>query len=226
MEKKGEKFIELSLPSQEYPNLKVGEDKRIKINVTESAIQLIKERKSQLRLILPDTRKRPFIAIGRFQGVISLNFRSPKAAFIIEDCKNFNLRAMMYEASYIHIGRQCSSNDCSTNVSGASIVTGNDCMLSHNITLQPSDQHDIFDLSTGRLINYKRSIVLGNHVWLGKNSYIGSGVKVGDGAIVGANAIVTKDVPDNSVVAGNPARVVREGVSWSREFTVIPGIEN
>lgn len=55
----------------------------------------------------------------------------------------------------------------------------------------------------------KGDIVVGNDVWIGINSLILSGVRIGDGAVIGAGSIVTKDVPNYSIVAGNPARFIR-----------------
>lgn len=53
------------------------------------------------------------------------------------------------------------------------------------------------------------STVIGNDVWIGSNAVIMAGVEVGDGSVVGAGSIVTKDVPAYSIVAGNPARVIK-----------------
>lgn len=53
-------------------------------------------------------------------------------------------------------------------------------------------------------------IKLGNDVWIGANALILKGVNIGDGAVVGAGAVVTKDVEGKQVVAGNPARVVKQ----------------
>lgn len=55
----------------------------------------------------------------------------------------------------------------------------------------------------------KGDIVIGNDVWIGANAIVLSGVTVGDGSIVAAGAVVTKDVPPYSIVAGNPAKVVK-----------------
>ena len=52
-------------------------------------------------------------------------------------------------------------------------------------------------------------IVLGRNVWVGSNSTILAGVTIGDNAVVAAGAVVTKDVPDNVIVGGVPAKVIR-----------------
>lgn len=55
----------------------------------------------------------------------------------------------------------------------------------------------------------KGDVVLGNDVWVGAKAMILSGVTIGDGAIVAAKAVVVKNVPAYSIVAGNPAKVVK-----------------
>ena len=52
-------------------------------------------------------------------------------------------------------------------------------------------------------------VCIGNHVWIGANTVILKGVTIGEGAVVGAGSVVTHDVPALSVVAGNPARVLK-----------------
>jgi acetyltransferase-like isoleucine patch superfamily enzyme len=56
---------------------------------------------------------------------------------------------------------------------------------------------------------YKREVDVGANVWIGYNACILRGIRVGDNAVIGANSVVTRDVPDNAVVAGAPARVIR-----------------
>jgi len=61
--------------------------------------------------------------------------------------------------------------------------------------------------SVGRAVN--ESGIPREDVWIGVNVTILPGVTIGENAVVGAGAVVTKDVPDNAVVVGNPARVIR-----------------
>ena len=59
-------------------------------------------------------------------------------------------------------------------------------------------------------IELKKEISVGNNVFIGGNSQILYGVSIGNNVIIGAGSVVVKDIPDNSVVAGNPARIIGE----------------
>ena len=81
--------------------------------------------------------------------------------------------------------------------------------IGNNVTI--SDAHLLtHDGSTKKMLGYSKCgrIEIGDDVFVGANAVILPNVKIGNRVIVGAGAIVTKDVPDNSVVVGNPARVV------------------
>ena len=59
----------------------------------------------------------------------------------------------------------------------------------------------------------KSEVIIGNDVWIGDGCYIKAGVKIGDGAIIGAHSVVTHDVLPFTIVAGNPAKLIRERFS-------------
>jgi acetyltransferase-like isoleucine patch superfamily enzyme len=58
-----------------------------------------------------------------------------------------------------------------------------------------------------------RDVIIGSDVWIGANAVILAGVSIGDGAIIGAGAVVVKNVPENSLVGGVPAKVIRQRCS-------------
>ena len=60
-----------------------------------------------------------------------------------------------------------------------------------------------------QLLQSKGGIVVGDHAWLGVGVIVLSGVRIGKGAVVGAGSVVTKDIPDDVIAIGNPARVVK-----------------
>ncbi|MBO5086503.1 MAG: acyltransferase [Paludibacteraceae bacterium] len=57
---------------------------------------------------------------------------------------------------------------------------------------------------------------IGKRCFIGTNAIIMCGVKIGNEVVVGSGAIVTKDVPDNCIVAGNPARIIKTGIKTKK----------
>ena len=86
------------------------------------------------------------------------------------------------------------------------ITIGDDTLFGSNVVLATVN-HD-FDPARRRTA-YPSPIVIGSNVWVGSSATILPGVTIGDGAIVAAGAVVTKDVPPNTVVGGNPARIIK-----------------
>lgn len=92
------------------------------------------------------------------------------------------------------------------------ITIGDYCAISDNVQILDSDFHPI--TYNGKTSTMSKPIHIGNHVWIGRSAIILKGVTIGDGAIVAAGSIVTRDVPARCLVAGNPAKVIRENVDW------------
>lgn len=95
-------------------------------------------------------------------------------------------------------------------ICGATIEIGKDCAIGRDVVIRSYDGHTI--LEDG--YNISKSIKIGNHVWIGQGAQILKGVTIGDGAIIAAGAIVTKDVAPYTAVGGNPARIIKDEVSW------------
>ena len=100
---------------------------------------------------------------------------------------------------------------------GARIDVGEDCMFSNKIIVRTSDSHPIYDMSSGKRINSPKPVVIGKHVWIAPDSKIMKGAIIGDGCIIGSNTMVSKHIPENSLAVGMPAKVVKEGIKWTRE---------
>ena len=90
------------------------------------------------------------------------------------------------------------------------ISIGRECVIADRVMLIDFD-HGVVEVERPIRLQgiYKRDTRVGNNVWIGYGACILRGVTVGDNAIIGTSAVVTKDVPDNAVVAGVPARVIR-----------------
>lgn len=108
----------------------------------------------------------------------------------------------------VHVGKNVVFNFNTTLVDDGEIVIGDDCMIGPGCNLATS-VHPISPRLRRHKLQYNKPIHIGNNVWFGANVTVLPGITVGDNAIVGAGSVVTKDVPANAIVAGNPARLIR-----------------
>lgn len=93
-------------------------------------------------------------------------------------------------------------------------------MFSNNVNIRTNDGHSIFDLNTKQKISREKSINIGNHVWIGLNSTI-LHCDIEDGCIIGANSIVNRSYKPNCIIAGNPAKVIRENILWDKRNDIM-----
>lgn len=100
----------------------------------------------------------------------------------------------------------------------AQIIIGNDCMFSSDVEIWASDGHTLIDCESGKVINKcTDSVMIGNHVWVGVGATILKNGFVSDNSIIGAKSVVTRKFTErNIVIAGNPARKVKENIDWDR----------
>nr|WP_269810123.1 sugar O-acetyltransferase [Kineosporia rhizophila] len=108
----------------------------------------------------------------------------------------------------IHLGQNFFANFDCVMLDGAPIRIGDHVLLGPKVGLYTSN-HALDPAERRAGACTARPITIGNEVWIGGGATILPGVTVGDGAVVAAAAVVTKDVPSRTIVAGNPARVLR-----------------
>lgn len=93
-----------------------------------------------------------------------------------------------------------------------SVRIGRGCLIAANTQIFDGSGHDLALGSPESRIHTRGSakpVRIGDHVWVGANVLILPGVTIGDGSVIAAGSVVTSDVPANSLVGGNPARVLK-----------------
>lgn len=94
---------------------------------------------------------------------------------------------------------------------GGTISIGRDCLIGQHVSLIASNHH----IESGKIYwqlswdENRAGVVIGNNVWIGCGVTILPGVNVGNNAVVGANSVVTRNIPEDTIWAGNPARPIR-----------------
>ena len=107
----------------------------------------------------------------------------------------------------IHLGENVFINSGCRFQDQGGIYIGHNVLIGHNVVLATLN-HEENPKKRGNLI--PSPIKIGNDVWVGSNVTILAGVTIGDGAIIAAGAVVTKDVAENTIVAGVPAHYIRD----------------
>ena len=110
---------------------------------------------------------------------------------------------------HIEVGRNFYANYNCTLLDVAKIKIGDNCLLAPNVAIYTAG-HPIYPDTRNTLYEYGKEVTLGDNVWIGGSSVICPGVHIGSNVVIGAGSVVTKDIPDWSIAAGNPCRVIRQ----------------
>lgn len=119
------------------------------------------------------------------------------------------------DANIIELKNKIRFNGCHLAATeGKYIKVGNDCLFSRGIDIRTGDSHSIIHSITKERLNPAKSIVVGDHVWVGKNVTILKGVNVASNSIIGTGSLVVNDVAQNTLVAGSPAKMLKDNIDW------------
>lgn len=107
----------------------------------------------------------------------------------------------------IKLGDRVFINCKCTFLDGGTITIGDDCLIGPNVQILTVSHNKDAEKRLDKL-NYAANVTIGNNVWIGAGAIILPGVTLGNNAIIGAGSVVTKDVSENTTVAGNPAKII------------------
>lgn len=128
--------------------------------------------------------------------------------------------------NYVHIGKNTSICDLAIILGeGGSVCIGESCLFASEIMIRQTDGHPIFD-QNGERINKGKNVNIGNHVWVGDRASVLGGFNIGNESVVGYGTVSSSCFGDNCIIAGNPARIVRENIIWKDNLLGLYEIDN
>lgn len=113
------------------------------------------------------------------------------------------------KGSFIKIGDNCRINGVYIHAQKG-ITIGANCVIASGVNIMDSNGHQLksYDRTSGR--DEPSEIVIGNNVWIGLNAIILKGTIIGNNAVIGAGSVVKGEYPANSLIMGNPAKLVKQ----------------
>jgi acetyltransferase-like isoleucine patch superfamily enzyme len=121
-------------------------------------------------------------------------------------------RITVWDGGRLSLGSRTYINDCATITCFEDLRIGSGCAIAWNTNILDTNIHEISIEGVPRPLS--SPVNIGDHVWIGTGVTILAGMTIGTGAVIAAGSVVTSDVPAASLVAGNPAKIVRKDVSW------------
>lgn len=165
------------------------------------------------------------VVIKKQRRIFTFDLKSGDNIIIDENCMLSGIIYMGWDSN-INIGKKttiAANADIAVH-SFSTLSIGEDCMFSFNEIIYTGDGHPIFIKDKNRYIQinncFNDEIIVGNHVWIGHSCKMLSGTKIGDGSIVGAGSLTNKSFPNNVIIVGNPAKIIKKNVAWIRNILI------
>ena len=158
--------------------------------------------------------KKPLILQGGGQHNIKIGAHSQICSHTVLGCWKYYGTEETHNPEII-IGRNCSIGEYCHITAINKITIGNGLLTGRFVYIGDNSHgglsYEEADIPPAqRKLTTKGEVIIGNNVWIGDKAAVLSGVHVGNNVIIAANAVVTKDVPDNCIVAGVPARIIKK----------------
>ncbi|MCL2050778.1 MAG: sugar O-acetyltransferase [Lachnospiraceae bacterium] len=162
------------------------------------------KKNNEYNLLLPNEKEKRDKLMREMIGKIGKNFH-------IEPC---------FRCEYgwnIEIGDNFYANFNLIILDEGKVTIGNNVMCAPNVSIFTAG-HPVHPLARNSGYEYGIPITIGDNVWLGGGSIINPGVKIGSNVVIGSGSVVTKDIPDNTIAAGVPCRVIRKVTEEDRLY--------
>ncbi|MCC8060603.1 MAG: acyltransferase [Clostridiales bacterium] len=147
-------------------------------------------------------------------------FGDGNRVFIERDCVANELDIWVSDGGTVNIGHNThfSGKTHLACIEGKTIEIGERCLFSTDIVFRTGDSHSILDMN-GVRINPAADIHIGDHVWLGQQVTVLKGANVSSECVVGTGALITgKQFEANVIIAGSPAKTIRENITWYHDL--------
>lgn len=189
----------------------------------------LKSMGSKNSVIIKNSLKRGSVTLGSGVGSYNLG-RGKKSYWQIDqgatvlfkgECRFSNgFIIHVRKNAILEIGDRFTSNAECMIACDKKIVFGNDCMCGWSVSVMDTDLHRLYD-KDGNYYNFPSEVIIGNHVWVASNASILKKTNIGDNCVVAKSSVITNaEVEDNCIVAGNPAKVVKGSINWSRDLCI------
>lgn len=109
----------------------------------------------------------------------------------------------------IFVGENFFANFNLTVLDEAGVRIGDNCFIGPNVSIYTAC-HPIDARTRNTCVEWAEPVTIGNNVWIGGSATILPGVTIGNNVVIGAGAVVTRSFPDNVIIGGNPAKIIKE----------------
>lgn len=161
--------------------------------------------------------RRPFYCRGKFRLQFDKGFTTGhNCRFDLLGEENDNSKKLI-------LGKNCKIGDNVHIVASEKVIIGDNCLMASKVFISDtshgdygnSDKKSSPDIPPDDRPLFIKPVTIGKNVWIGENVCVLLGVNIGNGSIIAANSVVNRDIPENCIVAGSPAKIIKK---WDRQL--------
>lgn len=119
--------------------------------------------------------------------------------------------------SHIEVGKNFFANYNCAIIDVGRVIIGDNCQFAPNVAIYTAG-HPVHPVSRNSMYEYGIGVTIGDNVWIGGNTVVLPGVKIGSNTVIGAGSVVTKDIPEWTIAAGNPCRIIRKITEEDKKY--------